>query len=96
MALDSVISKVDLEVYFCIYIFIFSKLIIVPLLLIIVLHNMANRRHFIAFFALFVDNMIIYCPMGLDGENSLPLFSVHCPIFLWTKFHLTDPHNISL
>ena len=35
----------------------------------IVLHNMANRRHFIAFFALFVDNMIIYCPLGLDGET---------------------------
>ena len=51
----------------------------VPLLLIIVLHNMANRRHFIAFFALFVDNMIIYCPMGLDGENSLLFF---CLVFI--------------
>ena len=83
----------------CFYNFTFIFPVHDVLLLIIILHSTwltaATTQH-IAFFALFVDNMIIYCPMGLDGENSLPLFSVHCPIFLWTKFHLTDPHNISL
>lgn len=36
-------------------------------------------------FALFVDNMIIYCPLGLDGEtlSLFSLFSVlRCPNFL--------------
>ena len=65
-------------------------------LLIIKLHNMANRRcHYqCILFALFADNMIIYCPLGLDGENFV--CSVHCPFFFWSKFHLTDPQHISL
>jgi hypothetical protein len=27
-------------------------------------------------FALFVDNMIIYCPMGLDGETTFSLLGL--------------------
>ena len=69
----------------CFYNFTFIFPVHDVLLLIIILHSTwltaATTQH-IAFFALFVDNMIIYCPMGLDVGRTLSYY-VLCslPIF---------------
>ena len=69
----------------CFYNFTFIFPVHDVLLLIIILHSTwltaATTQH-IAFFALFVDNMIIYCPMGLDVGRTLS-YNVLCslPIF---------------